>query len=212
MIKEERKELRDEMERVYGIYLREDDELLPIIHFITEASKLAELNTSESKKLLEKMKTSSDEMIAAHSTEFKNLLVNSGQMLSKATSESKEMIITTKKSLEGLPKMVQDFKNTIASLKIPEQIIIKRISFDESTMSFLWKYFTLSVFIIILTISISAFWIYNTNKEMAELKDKYKTESYEWLLKYYNKMKKVAPEVTKKFKEENPIPISSSRN
>jgi flagellar hook-basal body complex protein FliE len=210
MLKEERKELRDEIERTYGIHLREDDELLPIIQFITEASKLADLNTSESKRLLEEMKSASEKMIADQTVEFKNLLTRSSQMLSTSASESKEMINATKKGLDGLPKMVKDFKDAIQALKIPEQVTVKRISFDSGTMSFLWKYFIMSLGVIVLTLSASVWWAYNVNKQMAYVRTKYQPQRHEWLLRYYDHMKKEAPNVTQKFIDENPMPAVQS--
>lgn len=206
MLKEERKELRDEFERLYGIHLRDDDELLPIIQFITEASKLADLNTTESKKLLEEMKTASEKMIADHSIEFKNLLSKSGQMLSASASESKALISSAKKDLDGLPKMVTDFKDAITALKIPHHVTVKRISFDGATMSFLWKYFTLSIVVVVLTLFATGWWAYDINKEMIDLKNKYKPQDYEWLYQYYNYMKSEAPNLTQKFIEAHPIP------
>lgn len=206
MLKEERKALRDEFERIYGIHLREDDELLPIIQFITEASKLADLNTIELRKLVEEMKASSETAFGQYSNDYKYFLEASRQLLASSGNESRLILNSAKKDLEVLPKMVNDFRTAVNQLKIPTHVTIKRISFEENTMSFLWKFFTASLFIVILSLGGSMMWAHQINEENLRIKREYNPEQHDWLLKYYNQMKLDAPGASQKFIKQNPIP------
>ena len=204
LLKEEKKALRDELERTYGIRLKEDDELLPVLHYITDASKLASRHVEESKTILEEMRTASDKMIEEHSGKFKILLNESAQMLNRAALQSKEMITATKKELEGFPKVVKEFNSSIGSLRIPQQITLKTISFDNSTMSFLWKYFTISALVIAISVPFSFWWISQVTKEST----KANLETNEWFMLYFDKMKVEAPNATEKFIQEHPMPTN----
>jgi len=135
MLKEERKALRDELERVYGIHLREDDELLPIIQFITEASKLADLNVAELKRLLEEMKSSSEAAFGQYANDYKQFHKASRELYAAALNESRAILVKTRQDLEGLPGIFLGFRQSIERLKIPTQITVKRISFEENTCS-----------------------------------------------------------------------------
>ncbi len=204
LIKEEKKALRDELERTYGIRIHDDDELLPILHYITDASKLASLHLEESRNILTEMKTASSKMIEDHTSRFQILLNDSGQMLNRTAVQSKEMIVSTKKELEGFPKIVKDFNTAITSLKIPQQVTIKKISFENSTMSFLWKYFTISALVIAINVPFSFWWISQVSKES----ERANFQTKEWLMLYFDKMKIEAPNATNKFIEQHPIPFN----
>jgi hypothetical protein len=206
MLREERKALRDDFERIYGIHLREDDELLPIIQFITEASKLADLNIAELKKLLEEMRVSSENAFGQYSNDYKNVLEASRQLLASSAIESRSILNSAKKDIEVLPKMVNDFRTAVNQLKIPTHVTIKRISFEENTMSFLWKFFTASLFVVILSVGGSMMWVHQINEENLRIKREYNTEQHDWLRKYYNQMKLDAPNSSQKFINQNPIP------
>ena len=194
MLKEERKALRDELERLYGIHLREDDEFLPIIHFISNASKLADAKTTELNKILEEMKGSSRTLFSKHESDYSQFLSASKQILVHSLNESKQILGNAKKDIEGLPKMVSEFRNSINHLKIPTQITVQKIAFENGTMNFLWKYFTISVAITIVTTGILAFWIVNLNNDNASLKSE-----RDQLLEYYKHMKRIAPKETEAF-------------
>jgi hypothetical protein len=206
MLREERKALRDEFERIYGIHLREDDEILPIIQFITEASKLAGLNTAELKKLFEEIKVSSEVVFGQYSNDYKTFLEASRQLLTASANESKLILSSAKKDLEGLPKMVNDFRTAVNQLKIPTHITVKRISFEEATMSFLWKFFSASLTIVVLALAGAMFWAHLVNEEKVRIQREYKIEQYDWLVKYYNQMKHDAPGASQKFINNNPLP------
>jgi hypothetical protein len=206
MLKEERKALRDEFERTYGIHLLEDDELLPIIQFICDASKLADLNTTELKKLVEEMKGNSEVAFGQYSHDYKNLIEVSRQLLAATANESKSIFNSTRRDLEALPKMVNDFKGAVNQLKIPTHVTLKRISFEENTMSFLWKFFTVSILAVTVSIIAAIIWVHQTNEENIRVKTRCNIEQHEWLLKYYDHMKHDAPGASQKFINGNPIP------
>jgi|GEM_PF-6310448 len=54
-IKSERIEFINEYERKYGVRLSENDEMLPIIHFIFDAGKSTDSRLSETKRLISKL-------------------------------------------------------------------------------------------------------------------------------------------------------------
>jgi len=65
-IRSERLEFINEYERKYGVRLLENDEMLPIIHFIFDAGKSTDSRLSETKQLIAKLEqtvTQSAEMI-----------------------------------------------------------------------------------------------------------------------------------------------------
>jgi hypothetical protein len=153
------------------------------------------------------MKTASNKMIEDHTAKFQILLSESGQMLNRTAVQSKEMILSTKKELDGFPKIVKEFNTAIASLKIPQQISIKKISFESATMSFLWKYFTISALVIATTVPFSFWWISQVSNESNNTN----LETIEWMRLYFDKMKAEAPNATEKFIQEHPMPIYIKR-
>jgi hypothetical protein len=186
MLKEERKELRDEFERLYGIHLREDDELLPIIQFITEASKLAQLSNDESKKILEDMKS-------AQAKIFEQIIQN-----------YKVIIENTRKDISGFPLLISDLKKSISGIpKIPEEVKINQVrTFETRTISFLWKYFLVSSVAILIALSLAVYsW-----SEREKMIERYQPSQLKWLYGYYEHMEKEAPTISKKFINKNPIP------
>lgn len=206
MLKEERKALRDELERIYGIHLREDDELLPILQFITEASKLTDLNVSELKALLEQMKASSEAAFGKYTHDYGQFLKASRELYASALNQSREILVKTRQDLEGLPGIFLGFRQSIEQLKIPTHITVKRISFEENTMSFLWKFFVASVAVVSVTIVVAALWISMVNDELHQLRRDHDIQQQQWLQKFYNKMKEENPEATERFIMNNPIP------
>ena len=206
MLKEERKALRDELERVYGIHLREDDELLPIIQFITEASKLTEINVGELKRLLEEMKASSETAFGKYSSDYTQFLKNSRELYAESLNASRAILVKTKQDLEGLPGIFLGFRQSIEQLKIPTHITVKRISFEENTMSFLWKFFVASVATVSVTIVVAALWISMVNDELHRLRRDHDIQQQQWLQKFYDKMKEENPEAAERFIMNNPIP------
>ena len=202
LIKEERRALCVMLERTYGIRIKEDDELLPILHYINDSAKLASRNMEESKSILNDMKSGSGKMIDEHHAKFKSLFNSSAQMLNQAATQSKEMILLTRRELAFFPKVVGDFKKVIESLNIPKQITIKEISFEDSTMLFLWRYFTISLLAFALIIIFSFLWFSKENKVIK----KAEWETKLWTQLYYERMKFEAPEATKKFIKEYPLP------
>ncbi len=72
-IKSERIDFINEYERRYGVRLSENDEMLPIIHFIFDAGKSTDSRLSETKSLLSKLErtvTQSAEMISPKTYHF----------------------------------------------------------------------------------------------------------------------------------------------
>jgi hypothetical protein len=197
MLKEERKALRDELERVYGIHLREDDEFLPVIHFIHEASKLADLNNAESKKILEEMKTTSGKVYSDSLEQLKTMYLQASKNL-LAINEN------ARKELTGLPQLVADLKKSVASVpRIPEEVRINQVrTFETNTMSFLWRYFVVS-FICVLAAVAAAGYLWTENKQ---IKEDFRPAQNKWLIKYYHYMEENAPNTHKKFILENQMP------
>lgn len=194
MLKEERKLLRDELERVYGIHVREDDELLPIIHFIQESSKLAASNTTESKNMLGEMKSSYEKILSESLEQFKTMYSQAGKNL-MAINEN------TRKDLAGLPQLVADLKKSVASLpKIPEEVRINQVrTFESKTVSFLWGYFVVSFICISIAVALAGYYW----TENRQIKNTYRPEQRSWLLKYYNYMKETAPSSHSSFIQKN---------
>lgn len=203
MLREERKQLRDEMERVYGINLREDDELLPVIQFITEASKLADLTSSELKQTLAQIKEATDKLIADNNQEFKKLLHESDRILTAAAVDARTIVRDTQSGIDGLPKIVAEFKEAVSKLNIPKQIVIKQVSFEEGTMSFLWKYFTVSVMVVVISFVGSMWWVQRVSNKSNE-----NSTNAEWLQKFYLEMREQAPMKTYEFTQKNPVPTA----
>ncbi len=72
-IKSERIEFINEYERKYGVRLSENDEMLPIIHFIFDAGKSTDSRLSETKRLIAKLEQTVDlsvEMISPKTYHF----------------------------------------------------------------------------------------------------------------------------------------------
>jgi hypothetical protein len=69
-------------------------------------------------------------------------------------------------------------------------------------MSFLWRYFVVSVLVIGAALAFSALmW-----KENEKIRADYLPNQSKWLSQYFNYMKDNAPNTHQKFVEENPIP------
>jgi hypothetical protein len=206
MLKEERKALRDNMERIYGIHLREDDELLPIIHFITEAATRSDLSNAEAKKLIDEIRKSTNEVFGNYARDYNRYLQASLELIQVAANESKQILSVARKDIQLLPKIVSEFRASINALKIPTHVTVKKISFDSGTMSFLWKYFMISSVVVILSIATSILWVLNANDQLRQIKNLHKADEYDWLLNYQDYMMKNAPDISQQFIDANPRP------
>lgn len=197
MLKEEQKALRDEFERTYGIRIRQDDELLPILHFIKKASEDTRQSSDRSKVLIEEFTNTAAGLFSESAQKFGEMYLKAGERLSTIHENSR-------KDLGSLPHLVLDLKKSISAIPhIPEEFKVNHVqSFDKKTLAFLWKYFSVSVFCIAISVGL-AFYFWYQNREIVS---QYKPGQHKWLINYYNHMKGNASKVSKEFIDQNPIP------
>ncbi len=202
MLKEEQKALRDHIERTYGIRLREDDEMLPVLHFIHEEANKVLAVHDEIKKQVEQANSLSEEMkIAAQkifmesSEKFKELYIQAGKNFQIVQEK-------TRSDLSSIPQLVADLKKAVAAVPvIPSEIkTIQERRFETGTQKFLWGYFMISVLIIAISIASAFYYREETQRVIKETK----AEKVEWLTRFYIQMRIEAPNATQKFIEKNP--------
>ena len=205
MLEEERRELRDRLEREWGIKVPLDDSFIPTLHYVDTNMKAvlamveeAKLSKDEAKEIFAEMKKFFSESLKR----FQDMYVQGGSKITAIQEAFRDEVLTIRPEISALKKSVSN---------IPEEVKINYVrTFETKTMSFLWTYFVVSLAVILLSVWFGFKGHYMGQEKIQTSVDqqlKPLRNELQWYRGFYQEMStNGAPNSTQRYVQDHPFP------